>query len=139
MAFFNFGIFGEQEHRVFNYKPRYYDPEKEAVKEKFASVDGSMEKKDYVPGSYVKGAFKREDRYRTSGGRTRMIVSLAGLLLIIVALIYIAKIYPSLIGGISKQYKEKSAVQEDIPEDVMGGTQFTEFFDDDGNLIDLNE
>lgn len=113
MAFFNFGIFGEQEHRVFNYKPRYYDPEKEAVKEKFASVDGSMEKKDYVPGSYVKGAFKREDRYRTSGGRTRMIVSLAGLLLIIVALIYIAKMYPSLVSSVDKQKKEDRGIVTD--------------------------
>ena len=113
MAFFNFGIFGEQEHRVFNYKPRYYDPEKEAVKEKFASVDGSMEKKDYVPGSYVKGAFKREDRYRTSGGRTRMIVSLAGLLLIIVALIYIAKMSPSLVSSVDKQQKEDRGIVTD--------------------------
>ena len=24
---FNFGFFGNQPHRVFNYKPRYYDPE----------------------------------------------------------------------------------------------------------------
>jgi hypothetical protein len=113
MAFFNFGIFGEQEHRVFNYKPRYYDPEKEAVKEKFASVDGSMEKKDYVPGSYDKGAFKRADRYRTSGDRTRMIVSLAGLLLIIVALIYIAKIYPSLVSSVDKQQKENRGIVTD--------------------------
>ena len=30
MAIFNW--FGESEHRVFNYKPRYYDPEKEALK-----------------------------------------------------------------------------------------------------------
>ena len=29
MAIFNFGFFGSQEHRVFNYKPRYYDPEEE--------------------------------------------------------------------------------------------------------------
>ena len=29
MAGFNFGFFGNQEHRVFNYKPRYYDVEAE--------------------------------------------------------------------------------------------------------------
>ena len=33
MAIFNW--FGEPEHRVFNYKPRYYDPEKEDRKKKF--------------------------------------------------------------------------------------------------------
>ena len=113
MAFFNFGIFGDQEHRVFNYKPRYYDPEKEAVKDKFASVDGSMEKNDYVPGSYVKGAFKRENRYRTSGGRARMFVSLGCLLLIVVVLIYIAKMYPSLVSSVDKQQKEDRGIVTD--------------------------
>ena len=44
MAGFNFGFFGDQEHRVFNYKPRYYDPEKEALKAKFGDVDGTNEK-----------------------------------------------------------------------------------------------
>ena len=42
MGFFN--IFGEQEHRVFNYKPIYYDKEKEERKRMFGSVDGSLEK-----------------------------------------------------------------------------------------------
>ena len=41
---FNFGFFGTPEHRVFHYRPRYYDEEKEALKEKFGHVDGS--KKD---------------------------------------------------------------------------------------------
>ena len=45
---FNFGFFGTQEQRVFNYKPRYYDPEKEALKEKFGHVDGRKEKEPYV-------------------------------------------------------------------------------------------
>ena len=48
MAIFNW--FGESEHRVFNYKPRYYDPEKEALKKKFGDVDGSKEKEPYTPG-----------------------------------------------------------------------------------------
>ena len=115
MAFFNFGIFGEQEHRVFNYKPRYYDPEKEAIKEKFASVDGTMEKKDYVPGTYLKGAFRREDRYRTSGGRSRMIASLVGLLLVIIILIYVAKIFPVLQQGA----KEQRSLQDDMYEQAV--------------------
>lgn len=114
MAFFNFGIFGEQEHRVFNYKPRYYDPDKEAVKEKFAAVDGSMEKKDYVPGTYLKGAFRREDRYRTVGSRARTIASLVGLLLVIIILIYIAKIYPALTGG-----AQQRSLQDDMYEQAV--------------------
>ena len=48
---FNFGFFGNQEQRVFNYKPRYYDPEKEALKEKFGPVEWRIEKEPYAPGS----------------------------------------------------------------------------------------
>ena len=39
-----FGWFGEQEHRVFNYKPIYYDPEKEERRQMFGKVDGSLER-----------------------------------------------------------------------------------------------
>ena len=55
MGFFNF--FGDNEHRVFNYKPMYYDKEKEERMRRFRAVDGSMDKKDedYVPGSYLHG------------------------------------------------------------------------------------
>ena len=42
MGYFNF--FGDNEHRVFNYKPIYYDPQEEERKRKFGAVDGSLEK-----------------------------------------------------------------------------------------------
>lgn len=96
MGVFNF--FGEREHKVFNYKPIYYDQEKEELKQKFGKVDGSFEKegKDtYVPGSYIKGSF-RDGNYkksRVSGNRAQNIIGLIGLLLIFVVLIYIAKFY----------------------------------------------
>ncbi len=91
---FNFNLFGNQEHRVFNYKPRYYDPQKEAMKEKFGQVDGSMEKEDYVPGSYIKGSFRNGNYQRTrSSNKAQKIISLVGLLLFFVVLIYITKFY----------------------------------------------
>ena len=126
MAFFNFGIFGEQEHRVFNYRPRYYDPEKEAVKEKFAEVDGSAEKKEYVPGTYLKGAFRRENRYRTVNSRVRTFIGLAGLLMIIVILIYIAKIYPALIDGIRKEKAAKGQTEQQV-ENPWGADEVDEW------------
>ena len=47
-------MFGDQEHRVFNYKPIYYDPKKEELRQKFGHVDGTideeMKKDTYVPG-----------------------------------------------------------------------------------------
>ena len=39
-----FDFFGESEHRVFNYKPIYYDPEEEKRKQMFGAVDGTMDK-----------------------------------------------------------------------------------------------
>ena len=36
MGLFNF--FGEGEHRVFNYKPIYYDPAEEERKRKFGAI-----------------------------------------------------------------------------------------------------
>ena len=39
----SFGWFGDDDHRVFNYWPRYYDPEKGELKGRFGAVDGSME------------------------------------------------------------------------------------------------
>lgn len=92
---FNFGFFGSQEHRVFNYRPRYYDPEKEALKEKFGHVDGTKSKEPYTPGSYIKGSF-RDGNYqktRQQTNRAQKIIGMIGLLAFFFALVYIAKFY----------------------------------------------
>lgn len=94
-----FNMFGEQEHRVFNYKPIYYDQEKEELRQKFGKVDGTLEKEKeagtYVPGSYIKGSL-RDGNYRNSRSHTtkaQNIIGLVGLLLIVAVLFYIAKFY----------------------------------------------
>ncbi|MGM9747669.1 MAG: hypothetical protein ACI3ZN_02630 [Candidatus Cryptobacteroides sp.] len=91
---FNFSFFGSQEHRVFNYKPRYYDPEKEALKEKFGHVDGTLEKEEYVPGAYIKGSF-RDGKYQKTkdSSRYQRVIGILGLILFFVVLIMIAKFY----------------------------------------------
>lgn len=92
---FNFGFFGSSEHRVFDYKPRYYDQEKEALKEKFGHVDGSGEKEPYTPGSYVKGSFRdgHYQRSRQMTGKAQRIIGLVGLLLFFLAMIFFTKLY----------------------------------------------
>lgn len=86
MALFNF--FGKGEHRVFNYKPIYYDPEKEEMKRKFGAVDGSMarEKKDgsYVPGSYIKGSL-RSGAYSKERGHLQKASVIMGIISLILA------------------------------------------------------
>ena len=97
MGFFNF--FGDDEHRVFNYKPMYYDKEKEERMRKFRAVDGSMdaEKKDgeYVPGTYIHGAF-RDGAYQSTRNRMKSahtVIGIVTLLLIAAVLYYILKFY----------------------------------------------
>jgi len=94
-----FNMFGDQEHRVFDYKPQYYDKSKDELKRKFGSVDGStdeeMSSEKYSPGSYIKDSF-RDGRYqstRKTTNRAQNIIGLVGLLLVAVVLIYIAKFY----------------------------------------------
>ena len=95
MGLFNF--FGENEHRVFNYKPIYFDPEEEERKRRFGAVDGSLEREKkegtYVPGSYIKGSFREGSRTRTPMKRVQTIIGIISLLLICVVLWYIAKFY----------------------------------------------
>lgn len=91
---FNFSFFGTQEHRVFNYKPRYYDPEKEALKEKFGHVDGSDKKEPYTPGSYIKGSFRDGNYQRTRQvNKGQKIIGMIGLILFFVVLVFIAKYF----------------------------------------------
>ena len=98
MGLFNF--FGDNEHRVFNYKPMYYDKDAEERKRKFGAVDGSADKKEgeYVPGSYIHGAF-RDGTYqktRTPMQRVHTIIGIVTLLLVAAVLYFIAKFYSML-------------------------------------------
>ncbi|MDY6277139.1 MAG: hypothetical protein SPL35_01790 [Bacteroidales bacterium] len=93
-----FGWFGDQEHRVFNYKPIYYDQEEEQRRQMFGQVDGTLDKKtadpNYTPGASIRGAF-RDGNYarRRSASKLHAYVGLVGLALVVVVLIYIAKFY----------------------------------------------
>ncbi len=100
MIMARFSFFGDQEHRVFDYKPMYYDKQQEEIKKKFAAVDGSMDKKgeegkEYVPGSYIRGSIRDGAYRRSRSGSTRAqsIIGIVGLLLVMAVLIYIAKFY----------------------------------------------
>ena len=87
-----FSWFGDQAHRVFDYKPIYFDKEKDELKKKFGHVDGSQ--KEYVPGAYIHGALRGGNYSKKRGaGKMHIIVSLVGLCLVLVILIYIAKFF----------------------------------------------
>lgn len=91
---FNFEFFGKQEHRVFNYRPRYYDVDREALKEKFGHVDGTRDREPYAPGAYIKGSL-RDGKYQKtrSTGRVQRFVGIVGMVLFFVILIMVIKMY----------------------------------------------
>ncbi|MBO4263091.1 MAG: hypothetical protein J5871_00235 [Bacteroidales bacterium] len=97
MGLFNF--FGENEHNVFDYKPIYYDKEKEERKRLFGAVDGSMEQQKeqdgYTPGTYIKGAM-RGGRYQATRGhmqKTQALIGIVSLLLIVAVIYFIIRFY----------------------------------------------
>lgn len=92
-----FNMFGEQEHKTFDYKPIYYNKEKDELRQKFGHVDGS-DKKDgqgYTPGQYIKGSLRDGNYQKTvrASHKAQNIIGLVGLVLIFIFLYYIAKFY----------------------------------------------
>ena len=72
----------------------YYDPDKEALRQKFGRVDGSMDKDTYAPGSYIKGSF-RDGRYQKTKpvSKVQKIVGMVGLAIFFVVLVLIARYF----------------------------------------------
>ena len=88
-SLFNFGFFGNQPHRVFNYRPRYYDPEEEKRRRLFGDVDES------TPGSSIRGAF-RDGNYqktRSSLGTVHGIITIITAALVVAILVYMFKFF----------------------------------------------
>lgn len=106
---FNFSFFGDNSHRQFNYKPRYYDVEAEERRKFFGDhpqmderreVDELQEPDDtavepHKPGRYISGSFRDGNYQRTSPGttKTQKIIGMITLILVFVVLTYIAKFY----------------------------------------------
>ncbi len=92
----SFGFFGETEHRVFNYKPVYYDKEKEELRKKFGKVDGrdaAAPDGKYVPGSYIRGSLTNRRGEKTIATKAQKMIGMVGLALVFIVLYYIAKFY----------------------------------------------
>ncbi len=93
MALFS-GMFKTPKHRVFNYQPLYYDARKEALEEKLEEAR-KREMEEGKPGDLVKFAFKRDKMHskRSVGysGTVRTIITCATTVILIIAVMYIAK------------------------------------------------
>lgn len=98
---FSFNFFGESSHRDFNYKPRYYDPEKEERKRIFGNDDKDSKAEEYAPGKYLKGSFT-DGGYRrrklSASNKAQKLIGMMGLILFFCVLYYIAKFYGIILG-----------------------------------------
>lgn len=65
-------VFKKQKPRQFSYKPLYYDPEQEE-RDLRDSLHSNEPKKEYVPGSLVKGI--RMERYKNNDPKNREKIS----------------------------------------------------------------
>lgn len=98
---FSFNFFGTQEVRKFNYRPRFYDPEKEERRKKFG--DHSTEKKPYVPGQHLKGSLRDGNYSRTEEiGRNQKVIGVITTFLLFAVIYLIVKYYPLLLEALSK-------------------------------------
>ena len=98
---FSFNFFGTQEVRKFNYRPRFYDPEKAERRRKFG--DHSAEKKPYVPGQHIKGSLRDGNYSRTEEiGRNQKFIGVITTFLLFAVIFLIVKYYPILLEALSK-------------------------------------
>ena len=98
---FSFNFFGTQEVRKFNYRPRFYDLEKEEHRKKFG--DHSAQKKPYVPGQHIKGSLRDGNYSRTEEiGRNQKVIGVITTFLLFAVIYLIVKYYPLLLEALSK-------------------------------------
>lgn len=102
---FSFKFFGTQEVRKFNYKPRFYDPEKEERRKKYARY-GKQEvpqDEEYTPGKYIKGSLRDGNYSRTEEiGKNQKIIGVVTTILLFAVVFLLYKYFPVLIDSLTK-------------------------------------
>jgi len=93
---FRISFFKTPEHRVYSYKPRYYDETREHIKEleeKYHPKESETGR--YIPGIGIREAYRRGiDGERRQAGNTRIkgYILLVTLILLFVAAYYLAQL-----------------------------------------------
>lgn len=100
---FSFKFFGTQEVRKFNYRPRFYDPEKEARRKMFGdhSAKNTDSSGQYVPGQLVKGSL-RDGKYSKTEevAKNQKYIGMITLILLFCAIYLIYEYFPLLIEAL---------------------------------------
>ena len=127
---FSFNFFGKQEIRKFNYRPRFYDPEEEARKEKFG--DHSAKKKEYVPGEIVRGSL-REGNYKETNDVTKnqKFLGVVTMILMFAVVFALFKYFPKLLESMERE-REMQTYEEVLP------AERTQPVEDAFEIVNLN-
>jgi len=93
MGMFNFSFFGDQERRSYNYRPRFYDPDKDRLRSTQRKEEDSD--REYVPGEFIKRSFSDHSfqKTRSTGNRAQNIIGIIGLLLLAAVIFMMIKFY----------------------------------------------
>ena len=126
---FSFNFFGKTEIRKFNYRPRFYDPDEEARKEKFGDHAAP---KEYVPGEILRGSL-RDGNYKETKDVTKNQKFLGALTMILMFAVVIAmfKYFPYLLEAMQRQ-SDEAAVEQVAPAERPKPVQ------DDFEIVNLN-
>lgn len=101
---FNFSFFGTQEVRKFSYRPRYYDPEKEARQKRMRqSGSATEEEHTYVPGQHLRGSL-RDGNYqkKVDVSRNQKIIGVFTTILLFAVVYLVYKYFPLLVEALTK-------------------------------------
>ena len=88
-------FFNLPEHRVFNYKPRYYDESKEHIdqlRQKYAKDENGERK--YIPGMSIREAYRKGiegERKPAGNAKLKNVILLVSLLAVFVVAYYVAQ------------------------------------------------
>lgn len=102
---FSFKFFGTQEVRKFSYKPRFYDPEKEARRKRYGNLSGqdNEEKQEYKPGMHIRGSLRDGNYSRTEEiGRNQKVIGMITVVLLFAVVYLLFRYFPILIDSLTR-------------------------------------
>jgi len=107
MALFGFGK--RPKHKSFEYTPRYYDPDKEDLKNRLSKYDESTKNDPEAIKARIKGGFSKpitrsyeSDAYKKALKRSNKVVLIVTLILLTLTLFFLLEYLPNFIDAFEK-------------------------------------
>ena len=110
---FNFSFFGKQEVRRFNYRPRFYDPEAEARRQKYGDFTKESKDEPYVPGKHVKGSLRDGSYSQTRDmSQNQKVLGAIALLLLFAVIFLLVKYFPILLDSMQQEQVRQEQLKD---------------------------